>query len=358
MEKEIPGYLLGSCGWLSSQGQHEDLVVSSRVRLARNIEGMPFSHWASSSDLKRISETCLLAVQDCPSVTGVTLLAVEHLNSLDRKYLAERNLISRELAESGMERFVGVDRGEFCSIMVNEEDHLRLQVILAGLNLREAWKRVDLLDDEIEARIQYAFSHEYGYLTACPTNAGTGIRCSVMVHLPALVMSQRIKKVLAAVTQIGLTVRGLAGEGSEIAGNLFQISNQWTLGASEEETIDKLERILEQIVENERKTQQELWSENRIALEDKVWRAYGVLRHARIINSKEALELLSYLRLGLDLGLIHGLPYSAINDVIIQCRPAHLQKRAGQILSAMNRDSIRGEYLRDWIRHYDQADHH
>ncbi len=354
METEIPGYLLGSCGWLSSQGQHEDLVVSSRVRLARNIEGMPFSHWASSSDLKRISETCLLAIQDCPSVAGAILLGVEHLGSLDRKYLAERNLISRELAESGMERFVGVDRGEFSSIMINEEDHLRLQVVMSGLNLRESWKRVNLLDDEVEERIQYAFSPDYGYLTACPTNLGTGIRCSVMVHLPGLVISQRIKKVLSAVTQIGLTVRGLAGEGSEIAGNLFQISNQWTLGTSEEETIEKLERILEQIVENERKTQQELWSENRIALEDRVCRAYGTLRYARVVNSKEALELLSHLRLGLDLGLIRGIPYSAINDVIIQCRPAHLQKRAGQTLSAADRDNVRGEYLRDWIHRYGQ----
>jgi protein arginine kinase len=176
-----------------------------------------------------------------------------------------------------------------------------------------------------------------------------------MVHLPGLVISQRIKKVLAAVTQIGLTVRGLAGEGSEIAGNLFQISNQWTLGASEEETIEKLEKILEQIVENERKAQQDLWSESRIALEDKVWRAYGILSHARVMTSKEALELLSHVRLGLDLGLLHGIPYSAINDVIIQCRPAHLQKRAAQKLSAPERDTIRGEFLRDWISRYDQS---
>ncbi|MFH1740110.1 MAG: ATP--guanido phosphotransferase, partial [bacterium] len=242
------------------------------------------------------------------------------------------------------------ERGEFLSIMVNEEDHLRLQVLMSGLNLREAWQRVNTLDDEMEERMDYAFSHIYGYLTACPTNLGTGIRCSVMVHLPALVISQRIKKVLSAVTQIGLTVRGLAGEGSEIAGNLFQISNQWTLGSSEAETTDKLEQILEQIVENERKTQQELWAENRIALEDKVWRAYGILSHSRVVNSREALELLSNLRLGLNLGLINGIPYSAVNDVIIQCRPAHLQKRAGQKLSALERDAIRGEFLRNWIR--------
>lgn len=355
MIKEIPSYLLGPCGWLSRQGQHDDLVVSSRVRIARNIEGLPFSHWASSADLKRIAESCLLAIPDCPSMARASILGVEHFDSLDRKYLVERYLISRELAESGMERFVAVDRGEFCSVMVNEEDHLRLQVLMSGLNLREAWQRVDALDDEMEQRIHYAFSHTYGYLTACPTNAGTGIRCSVMVHLPALVISQRIKKVLAAVTQIGLTVRGLAGEGSEIAGNLFQISNQWTLGASEEETIEKLENILEQIVENERKTREDLWSEVRIALEDKVWRAYGVLSHARIVNSKEALDLLSHVRLGLDLGLIRGVPYSGINDMLVQCRPAHLQKRAGQKLSAQERDVVRGEFLRGWISHYEQS---
>lgn len=288
-------------------------------------------------------------------MAGASVLGMDDLDSLDRKYLVERYLISRELSESGMERFVAVDPYEFRSVMVNEEDHLRLQVLLGGLNLREAWQQVNTLDNEMEKRIHYAFSHIYGYLTACPTNAGTGIRCSVMVHLPALVISQRIKKVLSAVTQIGLTVRGLAGEGSEIAGDLFQISNQWTLGASEEETIDKLERILEQIVENERKAQQDLWSEGRIALEDKVWRAYGVLSHARVVNSKEALELLSHVRLGLDLGLIHGIPYSTINDVVVRCRPAHLQKRAGQKLSSLERDTVRGQFLHDWISHYAQS---
>jgi len=317
---------------------------------------MPFSHWASSSDLSRIAETSLRAIQDCPSMNGATVLSVEPLDSLDRKYLVERYLISRELAESGMERYAVVGRNEMVSVMVNEEDHLRLQVLTSGLSLREAWQRVNALDDEMEERIYYAFSPVYGYLTACPTNVGTGIRCSVMVHLPTLVMTQRIKKVLSAVTQMGLTVRGLAGEGSEIAGNLFQISNQWTLGASEEETIEKLENIIRQIVDNERKTQQDLWVENRTALEDKVWRAFGLLSHARVLNSREALELISQLRMGLDLGLIKGIPYTAINDVIIQSRPAHLQKRAGKKLTTTERDAIRATFLRDWIRRYTEKE--
>jgi len=356
MNQEIPECLLRPCGWLAPPGQHSDLVVSSRVRLARNITGMPFSHWASSSDLSRIAETSLRAIQDCPSMNGATVLSVEPLDSLDRKYLVERYLISRELAESGMERYAVVGRNEMVSVMVNEEDHLRLQVLTSGLSLREAWQRVNALDDEMEERIYYAFSPVYGYLTACPTNVGTGIRCSVMVHLPTLVMTQRIKKVLSAVTQMGLTVRGLAGEGSEIAGNLFQISNQWTLGASEEETIEKLENIIRQIVDNERKTQQDLWVENRTALEDKVWRAFGLLSHARVLNSREALELISQLRMGLDLGLIKGIPYTAINDVIIQSRPAHLQKRAGKKLTTTERDAIRATFLRDWIRRYTEKE--
>ena len=349
MSASLPPRLLGQAGWVKTTGRWDDLVITSRIRLARNIKGMPFSHWASSADLERVATTALEAMRCCSRMQGSDEIAVEELEPPDRKFLVERYLISRELAEGGLERWVVIDRNEVASVMINEEDHLRLQVLLSGLNVAEAWQRIDTLDDELSRQLEYAFSPKFGYLTACPTNVGSGIRVSVMAHLPGLVMTQEIKKVLGAVTQIGLTVRGFAGEGSEVSGNLFQISNQWTLGYSEEETLDKIERILEQIVEKERQSQELLWSENRALVEDRVFRAYGILSHARVVSTKEALELLSQLRLGLNLGLINGISYSDLNEVIVGLRPAHLQKRVGQILSTAERDVERARLLRTWL---------
>lgn len=349
MSESLPSRLLGQAGWVNKIGRWDDLVISSRVRLARNIRGKPFSHWASSSDLERVASSALEALRCCTAMRDSDAINAESLEPSDRKYLVERYLISRELAEGGLERWVVIDGEEVVSVMVNEEDHLRLQVLLAGLNVVDAWQRVDRLDDELSQNLDYAFSPKYGYLTACPTNVGTGIRVSVMVHLPGLVMTQEIKKVLSAVSQIGLTVRGFAGEGSEISGNLFQISNQWTLGASEEETLEKIERILDQIVEKERQAQERLWSENRSLVEDRVYRAYGLLSHARIISTKEALELLSQVRLGLNLGLFGGITYSGMSDVIIALRPAHLSRRVGRSLSTAERDVERARLLRSWI---------
>lgn len=349
MSSMIPSRLLGRAGWVATSGRWDDLVISSRVRLARNIRHFPFSHWASSSDLERVSTTCLESLRCCSLMQGSDAISVEELDPNDRKYLVERYLISRELAEGGLERWVVIDKNEVASVMINEEDHLRLQVLLSGLNVVDAWQRVDRLDDEISQHLEYAFSPRIGYLTACPTNVGTGIRVSVMAHLPGLVYTQEIKKVLGAVTQIGLTVRGFAGEGSEISGNLFQISNQWTLGASEEETLEKIERILDQIVLKERQAQEQLWSLNRAMIEDRVYRAYGLLAHARIISTKEAIELLSQIRLGLNLGLFNGITYADINEVIVGVRPAHLQKRVGQNLSTAQRDVERARMLRTWL---------
>lgn len=349
MSGSLPSRLLGRVGWVSSGGRWEDLVVSSRVRLARNIATMPFSHWASSGDLERVATAALNALRSCSWMQDGDVVGVEDIEPVDRNFLVERYLISRELADGGLERWIVIDKDEIGSVMINEEDHLRLQVILPGLNVVDAWQRADRLDDQLSQHLEYAFSSEYGYLTACPTNVGTGIRVSVMAHLPGLVMSQEIKKVLSAVTQIGLTVRGFAGEGSEVSGNLFQISNQWTLGTSEEETLEKIERILDQIVEKERQAQEGLWSEGRALIEDRVFRSYGQMAHARIVSTKEALEMLSNIRLGLNLGLIQGIAYSDINEIIVAIRPAHLQKRIGRGLSTGERDIERARLLRSWI---------
>ncbi|MDP8245130.1 MAG: protein arginine kinase [Candidatus Hinthialibacter antarcticus] len=346
---ELPKRYINECGWLKSGDPENDLVVSSRIRLARNIEGLPFSQWASSSDLRRITEQSLSAIRASEGLANADVFHMEELDAVDRSFMAERYLISREFAKSGIERFVAVHPQETASVMINEEDHLRVQVLMAGSNLRRAWDFISRVDCELEQNIEFSFSNTFGYLTACPTNLGTGIRCSVMVHLPALVFSRKIEKVLNAVTQIGLTVRGLAGEGSEISGNLFQISNQWTLGISEEETIEKIEKILQQILQQERSEEAAMIDRGRNELEDKVWRAYAALRYARVMNSSEAVDLLSTLRLGRSLGVLDAPSIGSINEMLILMRPAHLQKRADRVLKTNERDEYRAEYVRDWI---------
>ena len=349
MMMELPKEYLSSCGWLKIGETANDLVVSSRVRLARNIEGFPFSQWASSADLKRIADHAKDAIRRSQRLKSAHVFNIEELEPIDRHFLAEGYMISRELAKSGIERYVAIDPEQVAGVMINEEDHLRLQVLTAGSNLRNDWERINAIDDELEQHLAYAFSNTFGYLTACPTNVGTGIRCSIMVHLPALVISRRIEKVLNAVTQIGLTVRGISGEGSEIVGNLFQISNQWTLGISEKETIEKIEKILQHILEQEIKAQTQLVEENRAAVEDRIWRAYAVLKHARVVSSNEAIELLSSIRFGRSLKILHSPSCESLNEMIIHIRPAHLQKRAGKALSASERDEYRAELLREWI---------
>ncbi|MEW6235333.1 MAG: protein arginine kinase [Candidatus Omnitrophota bacterium] len=346
----LPKNHLAECGWLKTGDVSNALVVSSRVRLARNIEDYPFSQWASSSDLKRIADEVKESIQSSPQLHELELFDIEELESLDRHFLAERYMISRELVKSGLERYVAIHPRQTASVMINEEDHIRMQVLSAGSNLRQTWERIDSYDDELENRLSYSFSNSLGYLTACPTNVGTGIRCSVMIHLPALVMSRRIEKVLNAVTQMGLTVRGLSGEGSEIVGNLFQVSNQWTLGIGEEETIDKIEKILKHIIEQEQKAESRMMEEKSTSVEDKVWRAYAVLSQARVLSSNEAIELLSLIRLGRSLGILERPSYESINEAIIWMRPAHLQKSVGKSLSAGERDEVRAGQVREWIR--------
>lgn len=347
--RELSKSFIAECGWLKTGNPNDELVISSRIRLARNIEGIPFSQWASSTDLKRIAEQAKGAIAQCGELKNSESYCMEELDPVDRSFLAERYMISRELSKSGIERYVVIHPTQTISIMINEEDHLRIQVLMAGLNLQAVWKLIDRIDNDLEDLLPFAFSNTFGYLTACPTNVGTGIRCSVMVHLPALVITRKIDKVLGSMTQAGLTVRGLSGEGSEIAGNLFQISNQWTLGISEMETIQKIEKFLKNIIAQEKKAQEQLVSENKVIIEDKIWRAYAALQHARILNSNEAIELLSSIRLGRSLGILDTPSYESINEMIIRVRPAHLQKESGTMLSTTERDEYRAALMRKWI---------
>ncbi len=336
-----------SCGWLSNPGPNHEIVLSTRVRIARNVKGFPFSHWASTGELARLVSSCSAAVRKTSLLRDSEEIHLEEVNDLDLSFLRERHQISSEMVHSQNQRSVFVSNDQRVAAMVAEEDHLRLQVLQPGLDLKSAWGICNTLDDEISKHLSFAYCERLGYLTACPTNVGTGLRCSVMVHLPALVMTRQIQKMINAVSQLGMTVRGPSGEGSEIKGNLFQISNQVTLGVTEDEIIERLSNLTEQVIEMEAKAISQLMDEAEEDIEDRVFRAYSILTSARKLNSKETLELLSPVRLGIRAGLLKEASLNAINEVFLCSRPAHLQKKAGREMGERERDIFRAQFIRD-----------
>ncbi|MBI3312052.1 MAG: protein arginine kinase [Candidatus Omnitrophica bacterium] len=333
--------------WLRGSGSHSDIVMSSRIRLARNLEKDPFPQWAARAARAAVKTKIAEAIAGSDLLKTALFLEMKTLSEIDRLLLVERHLVSREHATGSNEKAVLISDREIIAIMVNEEDHLRLQVLQSGFNLPEAWTLLARVNDELEGKLSYAFSSEWGYLTACPTNVGTGMRASCMLHLPCLVMTKQINRVLHAISKLGLTARGLYGEGTEATGNFFQLSNQVTLGVSEEETIDSLERLIQQVMDQEQAARQVLMNQSREALEDRIWRAYGTLKAAHLINSSETVNLLSLVRLGVDLEVIAGVERGLLNRLFIQIQPAHLQKLAGKVLSPTERDSRRAQLLRD-----------
>ena len=333
--------------WLRGTGEHADIAISSRIRLARNLEGIPFPHWASKPQRADARIRATEAVKASKFLKGSLILQLKEISDLDRLLLVERHLISRELMSGSGEKAVVISDREIISIMINEEDHLRLQVLQSGLNLAEAWTMLAQVNEELEKNLRYAFLPDWGYLTACPTNVGTGMRASCMLHLPCLVMTKQVSRVLHAVTRLGLTVRGFYGEGTEATGNFFQLSNQVTLGISEDETLDNLGRLIQQVVEQEEAARKALLGRSREALEDRIWRAYGTLKSAQLISSEETVNLLSLVRLGVDLNLIPNLERGQVNRLFIQTQPAHLQKLAGKTLNTSERDARRAKLLRE-----------
>jgi protein arginine kinase len=231
--------------------------------------------------------------------------------------------------------------------MVNEEDHLRIQGLRSGFQLRATWEQVDDIDSRLEKHLDYAFSPQFGYLTVCPTNVGTGMRASVMLHLPALVMTRQIDKVFQAVSKINLAVRGLYGEGTQASGDFYQFSNQPTLGKSEVEIIENIERVVPRIIEYERTVRDGLLEQRREVIEDKVWRAYGMLQTARTINSEETMDLLSAVRMGVNLKIIRDVEISTVNELFILTQPAHLQKMERSELNGPERDVTRATFIRN-----------
>jgi protein arginine kinase len=336
--------------WLKGKGNNSNIVISSRLRLARNVQDIPFPGWGNKREREQVLEYFTNGIKSCQFLKNALFLDLNKVSSLDRQFLVERYLISREFAESKLERAAVISEKEMVSLMVNEEDHLRLQSLHSGFEIEEAWRLVNQVDDELGHKIKYAFSDRWGFLTACPTNCGTGLRASVMIHLPALVMTKQINKVFQALSKVGVAVRGFYGEGTQASGNFFQVSNQITLGQSEEEIIDNLERIIRQLIDHEEKARELLLKKERYEIEDKIGRAYGILEYSYIITSKEAIELLSLFRLGVDAGLIPKVSIESQNKLLIMIQPAHLQKMEGRVLTPDERDTKRAEIIHRAIK--------
>jgi len=323
----------GGMAWLDGSGPNSQMVLSTRIRLARNLASHPFAIRATPADRERVLSEVVAASRECSTLETAQLLRLDELEASDRRLLHERHLVSRELAGLDAETEVrpasAVLLRDRLGLMLNEEDHLRIQGIRSGFDLQATYQEVERLDDELGRRLPFAFHPEFGYLTSCPTNAGTGMRASVLIHLPGLVLTKEISKVLQGLAQVGLTFRGLYGEGSEVVGNFFQLSNQTTLGKSEQELLDHLGRMVRQVIEYEEQARHVLRRDVPIIIEDKVWRAYGLLRHARSLSFEEAMNLLSGVRLGAGLDLVDRCGVYALNKLLIHAQAAHLAAHEG-----------------------------
>lgn len=342
--------------WMTGGASEQSVVITSRIRLARNLRGHSFPGWAKKSERADALEILRPAVEGLPAMKDAFSREFGELTSLQKQVLVERHLISREHAARSDGSGAVIERRQSFSIMLNEEDHLRMQAIRSGLKLKEAYHALSELDSMLEQKVDYAFDPTLGYLTTCPTNLGTGLRASAMLHLPALVLSDQIGPVLQAVNKIGLAVRGLYGEGTESLGNLYQISNQSTLGESEETIINRLDRVISQVAGHEENARAKLMEDDPDMVADKIGRAYGVLRHAHIIDSKEALNHLSLLRLGGNIGFFPAESVNSCDTLLMDIQQAHLQLHAGTKLSPEHRDSIRAEIVRSRLQSLDSPD--
>jgi len=343
----------GGISWADASGPDGHIVLSTRVRLARNLQGTAFTIRARDEDRERIFEAVASAGRQTKALADAVVFRLEGLDRIDRQLLYERHLISKELAglEPGGQVQLGAALvlGEQVGVMVNEEDHLRLQSLHSGFALSRAYGTLERLDAELGARLPFAFHPEFGYLTACPTNAGTGLRASVLIHLPGLVLTKEIAKVLQGLSQVGLTFRGLYGEGSEVVGNFFQLSNQTTLGKSEEELLDHLGKIVRQVIEYEEQARKVLLRDAPSVIEDKVWRAYGLLRYARSLSFEETMNLLSGVRLGVGLNLIKDVGVYTLNKLMVFAQPAHLAHVAGRTLADPDLAIARATFVRGML---------
>lgn len=337
--------------WMRGTGPDSDIVISSRIRIARNILGLPFPMLATNqqsldslSMLSKVQET-----DGFRSLGHFQMIQLSELSDLEKQVLVEKHLVSPSLANESRNGGVLLKDDESVSIMINEEDHLRIQCLYPGMQIVKAWEEANQIDDLFEQHVEYAFDEKLGYLTSCPTNVGTGIRASVMMHLPALVLTQQINRILQAVTQVGLAVRGIYGEGSEALGNLFQISNQITLGQTEKEIIDNLYGVVMQIIEHERNAREQLRQDNPTRLTDRVCRSYGILKHAAIMETKEATQRLSDIRLGIDLQILKDVSPTMLNELMVMSQPGFLQHIYNKSMNTEERDIYRARLIRDTL---------
>jgi protein arginine kinase len=344
---DIHKFLITPAETAQRHGPHDRIVMSSRVRLARNLKNAAFPGWAKKPERVRVLELIRPAVESLPEMKDAFSEEMDNLTPLDKQILVERHLISREHAAKSAGSGLVLNRDETFCVMINEEDHLRMQALRPGLQLRQAWNAIDRLDSELEQKIPYAFSDELGYLTACPTNLGTGIRVSAMLHLPGLVLSEQINPIIQSVNKLGLAVRGLYGEGTEALGNVFQVSNQMTLGENEITIVERLDKVLSQIIEHEENARQTLMEKKPKVVYNHIGRAYGILANAHSISSKETMNLLSLMRLGVDLGLFPGMERALVDELFIVTQPAHLQRQISDKLSPEERDLIRADMMRE-----------
>ncbi len=332
------------------------VVLSTRIRLARNLAGYSFPGWARETQRREVLERCFAAVGNVTSFKRGLKFEIAGLSDLEKKILYERHLISRELMSARDGAGAIVSRDQSGIVMINEEDHLRIQVLRSGFHFRRVWRTIDRIDTGIEGFLPYAFSPDLGYLTACPTNLGTGLRASAMMHLPGLVISNQMEKVIRAVNQLGIAVRGLFGEGSDASGSIFQISNQMTLGESEQQIIKRLSGVLESVIEQENNARAKLFEQERNKLYDKIARAYGILRNSRLISSGEAMNLLSLIRLGLDMGVFDPEKRDLLDRLMIESQPGHIQYSAKHLAESEQRDVLRAAYLRTEFEKMPQPD--
>jgi protein arginine kinase len=347
---ELDVFLIPPAESARRKGPHDRIVMSSRVRLARNLKQAAFPGWAKKLERIRLLELVRPAIEALPEMKGAFSGTMDSLSSLDKQILVERHLISREHAAKNAGSGLVLNREETLCFMINEEDHLRMQALRPGLQLRQAWAAIDQADSALEKKLDYAFSPELGYLTACPTNLGTGIRVSAMLHLPGLVLAEQINPIIQSVNKLGLAVRGLYGEGTEALGNVFQVSNQMTLGESEGAIVERLEKVLAQIIEHEENARATLLEKKPKMVYNHIGRAYGILANAHSISSKETMNLLSLMRVGVDMGSFPGVDRSLVDELFILTQPAHLQKQHSEKLSAEERDLLRADMVRERLR--------
>ena len=336
--------------WMVGGDVDTAVVLTSRIRLARNVRLLPFPGWATKDQRRQAMALIQPVVQMMRPMKDAFCQSLSGLTSVQKQVLVERHLISREHAARNEGSAAVIERRQSLSIMINEEDHLRMQSIRPGLNLRVAFDALNDLDDELQESLTFAFDRKLGYLTTCPTNLGTGLRASAMLHLPALVLSEQINQVLNAIGRMGLAVRGLYGEGTESLGNLYQISNQSTLGESEHHIIERLERVIDKVAGHETNARLKLLEDDRMMLQDKIGRSYGILRHAWLIDSKEALNHLSLIRLGANLGFFPHETVRLCDNLLMEIQPAHLQLHSGKKLSPEQRDESRGQIIRTQLQ--------